>query len=118
MRDVGLLGSALAMPQASFQGTLLHASLAEMAAALLFHVARNHRFIDGNKRTTLACALAFLWLNGQWLEAGEDELAGLVMGLAAGRRGRPARREEAHLHTRGSGHASATGQPTGSPGRR
>jgi death-on-curing protein len=88
VRDVGILGSALAMPQASFGGVRLHASLAEMAAAYLFHVAQNHPFVDGNKRTALAAALAFIWLNDQRLEAGEDELAELVMGIAAGRLGK------------------------------
>lgn len=88
VRDMGLLSSALAMPQASFGGTYLHGSLAEMAAAYLFHVASNHPFIDGNKRAALAAALAFLWLNDQRLEAEENELVDLVMGIAAGRLGK------------------------------
>jgi death-on-curing protein len=88
VRDLGLLSSALAMPQASFDGTYLHASRAEMAAAYLFHLAQNHPFVDGNKRTALAAALAFLWLNGERLDAGEDELTELVMGVAAGRLGK------------------------------
>ena len=88
VRDVGLLGSALAMPQASFGGVHLHTSLAEMAAAYLFHVAQNHPFLDGNKRAALAAALAFIWLDDQRLAAGEDELAELVMGIAAGRVGK------------------------------
>jgi death-on-curing protein len=86
VRDWGLLSSALAMPQASFGGVYLHNSLAEMAAAYLFHLARNHPFLDGNKRAALASALAFLWLNDEHLEADEDELTELVMGVAAGRR--------------------------------
>jgi death-on-curing protein len=88
VRDVGLLSSALAMPQASFAGVHLHTSYAEMAAAYLFHVAQNHPFVDGNKRTALAAALAFLWLNDQRLDAGEEELTELVMGVAAGRLGK------------------------------
>jgi death-on-curing protein len=86
--DLGLLGSALAMPQASFDGVRLHASLAEMAAAYLFHISQNHPFVDGNKRTALAAALLFLWLNDLRLEAEEDELTDLVMGVAAGRHGK------------------------------
>ena len=82
---MGLLSSALAMPQASFGGVYLHTSLAEMAAAYLFHIAQNHPFVDGNKRAALAAALAFIWLNDRRLEAGEDELTELVMGIAAGR---------------------------------
>jgi death-on-curing protein len=88
LRDLGLLSSALAMPQASFDGVYLHTSLAEMAAAYLFHLAQNHPFVDGNKRTALAVALAFIWVNGRRLEAGEDELTDLVMGIAAGRVGK------------------------------
>jgi death-on-curing protein len=88
VRDVGLLSSALAMPQASFGGVYLHTSLAEMAAAYLFHIAQNHPFVDGNKRAALATALAFIWLSDQRLEAGEDELTELVMGIAAGRLGK------------------------------
>jgi death-on-curing protein len=86
VRDMGLLSSALAMPRASFGGAYLHTSLAEMAAAYLFHLARNHPFVDGNKRAALAAALAFLWLNDHRLEADDDELTDLVMGIAAGQR--------------------------------
>lgn len=49
---------------------LLHQSLFEMAAAYLFHIARNHPFVDGNKRTALAAALVFLWLNDREIGAG------------------------------------------------
>ena len=85
VRDLGLLTAALAMPEASFGGVYLHPSLAEMAAAYLYHIARNHPFLDGNKRAALATALAFVWLNDRHLEAGEDELTDLVVGVAAGR---------------------------------
>jgi death-on-curing protein len=88
VRDLGLLSSALAMPEASLGGLYLHPSLAEMAAAYLFHIAQNHPFLDGNKRSALAAALAFLWLNDQRLDADEDELTDLVMGVAAGRVGK------------------------------
>jgi death-on-curing protein len=85
VRDLGLLSSAVAMPRASFGGELLHQSLFEMAAAYLFHIARNHPFLDGNKRTGLAAALVFLWVNDREIEAGEDELTELVVGVAEGR---------------------------------
>jgi death-on-curing protein len=88
LRDLGLLGSALAMPKASFDGVRLHPSLGEMAAAYLFHVAQNHPFVDGNKRTALAAALVFLWLNDRRLDTGENELTELVMGIASGRTGK------------------------------
>jgi death-on-curing protein len=59
-----------------------------LAAAYLFHIAKNHPFLDGNKRAALATALAFIWLNGQRLEATENDLTELVLGVAAGRVGK------------------------------
>jgi death-on-curing protein len=88
VRDLSLLRSALAMPKVSFDAVYLHPSLAEMAAAYLFHVAQNHPFLDGNKRTALALALAFLWLNDRRLEAGEDDLTALVISVASGQVGK------------------------------
>lgn len=85
VRDQGLLESALGAPEASFGGELLHPTVPEMAAAYLFHLVKNHPFVDGNKRTGLAVALGFLGLNGQWLEATEDEVVELVLGVAEGR---------------------------------
>jgi death on curing protein len=84
VRDLGLLQSALAMPKASFGGEYLHGSVPEMAAAYLFHLVRNHPFVDGNKRAGLAAALAFLGLNGLWLEADPDELVEHVQDVAQG----------------------------------
>jgi death-on-curing protein len=55
-----------------------------MAAAYLYHVARNHPFVDGNKRTALAAALVFLQINGFRLVAEEDSLTDLVVRVAAG----------------------------------
>lgn len=84
LRDLGLLESALAAPRATFGGEHLHGSLPEMAAAYLFHLVRNHPFVDGNKRTGLAAAIAFLGLNGLWLAADPDELAERVVEVADG----------------------------------
>lgn len=64
IRDVHLLQSALAQPEASFGGVWLHEDLFEMAAAYAFHICQNHPFLDGNKRTALATALLFLEMNG------------------------------------------------------
>jgi len=64
VRDFGLLQSALAQPEAAFAGERLHKGPYEMAAAYAYHLCRNHPFVDGNKRTALACALVFLELNG------------------------------------------------------
>lgn len=68
VRDMGLLESAIAMPQATFGDEFLHPSLCEMAAAYAYHIAENQPFLDGNKRTALASALIFLDLNGVGLE--------------------------------------------------
>ena len=64
IRDMGLLSSAIAVPQATFAGERLHTDLFEMAAAYAFHICQNHPFLDGNKRVGLAAALVFLDLNG------------------------------------------------------
>jgi len=84
LRDLGLLESALATPRATYRKGFLHGSLPEMAAAYLFHLAGNHPFVDGNKRVGLAAAIAFLGLNGLWLEAAPGELAELVLRVARG----------------------------------
>jgi len=88
LRDLGLLESAIAAPRATFGGGFLHGTLPEMAAAYLYHLVRNHPFLDGNKRTGLAAAIAFLGLNDLWLEADPDSLVALVVGVAEGRVGK------------------------------
>ena len=85
VRDVGLLESAVSMPAATFGSERLHASLEEQAAAYLFHLVKNHPFVDGNKRTGLMTMLAFLGLNGRRLEAPDDDLTDVVLGVAEGR---------------------------------
>jgi death-on-curing protein len=72
------------MPQTSFENEFLHGTVFEMAAAYLFHLARNHPFVDGNKRTALMCALVFLGLSGHRIDAEPDLLFDLVDGVAAG----------------------------------
>jgi len=84
LRDPGLLESAVAMPRATFDGEALHPTPFEAAAAYLFHLARKHPFVDGNKRIALAAALVFLWLNGWRIEADDASLTGLVVGVASG----------------------------------
>lgn len=64
LRDLALLESAVAAPQASVGGQSPFADLVEVAAAYLFYLCRNHPFIDGNKRTALGACLVFLRLNG------------------------------------------------------
>ncbi|PKB84228.1 MAG: death-on-curing protein [SAR202 cluster bacterium Io17-Chloro-G9] len=84
IRDQGLLQTALAMPEASFGGELLHRDLYEMAAAYPFHICQNHPFVDGNKRTGLASALVFLELNGISIDDPEGVLYQAMMDVASG----------------------------------
>ena len=64
IRELALLESAVAAPQASFGGRSPYEDLVEMAAAYLFYLCRNHPFLDGNKRAALGACLVFLRLNG------------------------------------------------------
>lgn len=84
VRDFGLLESALAQPEASFAGEWLHAGLHGMAAAYAYHLCQNHPFIDGNKRTALACALVFLELNGLGIRDPKGSLKGAMISVASG----------------------------------
>ncbi|WP_418648525.1 type II toxin-antitoxin system death-on-curing family toxin [Thauera butanivorans] len=84
VRDDTLLDSALARPQQ------LHAygepppDLADLAASLAFGLARNHPFVDGNKRTVAVACEVFIELNGGTLEANDLELYPQYLGLADG----------------------------------
>lgn len=64
IRDLGLLESASARPQASFDGQDLYETIFEKAAALLHSLLKNHPFVDGNKRTAVASTGIFLKNNG------------------------------------------------------
>jgi len=84
VRDSALLESAVAAPQASFGGKSPYRDLAEVAAAYLYYLCRNHPFIDGNKRTALGACIVFLRLNGIELRPDGPEWEELVLGIAAG----------------------------------
>lgn len=84
IRDEGLLDSALAQPQATFGGELLHPTIHEQAAAYVYHIVKNHPFVDGNKRTGFAVMIAFLDLNGYRLNLSQEEAYSLVMQIAQG----------------------------------
>ena len=66
--DLGLADSAVARPRAGFAGEEFHPSMEAKAASLLFGLARNHAFIDGNKRVAVLAALQFLNANGYDLD--------------------------------------------------
>jgi len=90
IRDIALLKSALAMPAASFDGDFLHTDIYEMAAAYLFHIVRNHPFIDGNKRTGAVASVVFLMMNGIETHANEDAFEKIVISTAEGKTGKAA----------------------------
>ena len=82
IRDEGLLDSALARPQnVESYGT---ASAAALAAAYAFGLAKNHAFIDGNKRAAFLAAGLFLALNSYRLSATQVEATSAMLALAAG----------------------------------
>lgn len=82
VRDEGMLGSALNRPlQKQAYGD---PDLCELAAAYLFGIAKNHPFVDGNKRTALAAADTFLYFNGLELVAEDEDLILFVLMVAAG----------------------------------
>ena len=84
IRDLGLIESAVMMPQQTFGGKLLHPTIGAMAAAYLFHLCANHGFVDGNKRTALAAALVFLDADGYRLEVTRLDLERTTLEVAAG----------------------------------
>jgi len=74
LRDLGLLESALARPQATFAGQDLYPTILEKAAALFHSLMFNHPFLDGNKRTTIGVTYEFLKQNGYVLKATQEEM--------------------------------------------
>jgi death-on-curing protein len=82
IRDRGLLESALARPLNKFGYG--ENSIAALAAAYGFGIARNHPFIDGNKRTAFASMIVFLGLNGMDLDAPQEAATVMILSLAAG----------------------------------
>lgn len=84
IRDRGALASALQRPKDRLAYADPAPDLAELAAAYGFGIARNHPFVDGNKRTALVVMRLFLRLNGADLVASPEEKYAAMMALAAG----------------------------------
>lgn len=84
IRDAGLLESALARPETRFAYERTAVNPFDLAAAYAFGLAKNHPFVDGNKRIAFATAVVFLELNGYRFEAGEAEAVIQTLALAAG----------------------------------
>ena len=85
VRDMGLLESALARPQATFDQNELYPDLWSKAAALMHSAIKNHPFVDGNKRTALTAAGLFLELNGYRLVASNQAALEFTQSAAVGR---------------------------------
>jgi death-on-curing protein len=83
IRDEGLLDSALAKPRNVFAYED-HVTLPRLAASYAFGIARNHAFVDGNKRTALVISLGFLRINGIALVASPEDLYLTFLHLAEG----------------------------------
>ena len=84
IRDEQLLDSALEQPKSSFEGSFLHESIFEMAAAYGFHICKNHPFVDGNKRISLVAMDTFLQENGHEITASEKETYKIIIALSSG----------------------------------
>jgi death-on-curing protein len=84
VRDIGLFQSAMARPHATFDGRELYPDLFSKAAAFMASLARNHAFLDGNKRTAITATGIFLSMNNRRLEASQKELVQFVLEVAVG----------------------------------
>jgi death on curing protein len=83
IREMALLESAVAAPQASFGGESVYTDLVEVAAAYLFFLCRNHPFVDGNKRAALGACIVFLRLNGIEPQSDSQTWEDLTLDVAA-----------------------------------
>lgn len=83
VRDMGLLESALARPQ-NLHAYTGESDICRLAASYGFGIAKNHPFVDGNKRTSLMAIYTFLHVNGLRLAATEEAAVAVITGLAAG----------------------------------
>lgn len=84
LRDEGLLDSAVQGPFATFDGQELYPHLEQKAAKLGYTLAKNHAFLDGNKRIGIYSMLIFLDVNGVTMEYSDDDLISLGFGIADG----------------------------------
>ena len=82
LRDIALLESALNRPLNKW--SYESAELPELAAAYAYGIARNHPFVDGNKRTALLAMYTFLGVNGVDFIVAEADAAAMILALAAG----------------------------------
>jgi death on curing protein len=84
IRDMGLLISALSKPQNKYHYETPPPTLSALAAAYGYGLAKNHPFLDGNKRTAYIICRLFLRLNGLDFKADENDKYSIMMQLASG----------------------------------
>lgn len=82
VKDMGLLDSALARPQASAFGDEAYLGLSLKGAAQTHSMIKNHPFVDGNKRSAFICLKIFLALNGVILVANDSEMYDFILSIA------------------------------------
>ena len=87
IRDEGMLESALAAPFQEFSGQTPYPTIQQKAARLGYGLVMNHPFVDGNKRIGAHAMLVLLALNGIEIESTQEELAEVVLSVAAGETG-------------------------------
>ena len=83
LRDQGLLDSALGRPRNRFAYES-GSDLCDLAASYGFGIAKNHPFVDGNKRVAFQAMYIFLGLNGVRIDAPEEDVVALILALASG----------------------------------
>lgn len=84
LRDAGLLASALARPKNLLAYGESEPDVSDLAAAYAFGIARNHPFVDGNKRTAFVVCRTFLILNGRDVDASQEDKYTTFLSLAGG----------------------------------
>jgi len=84
VRDEGLLDSAIEGAFATYDGDELYPTKEEKAAKLCYSLVSNHAFVDGNKRIGVYVMLSFLELNGIKVEASDEDVVALGLGVADG----------------------------------
>ncbi|HBS48212.1 TPA: type II toxin-antitoxin system death-on-curing family toxin [Candidatus Dependentiae bacterium] len=82
IRSNHLFLSAIAQPEFKIQNKYVHKNIYLMTAAYLFHLIKNHPFVDGNKRTSVASALLFLTINKTKINITEKQLTELSLKTA------------------------------------
>ncbi len=83
--DLGLLASAVERPRTSAFGEDIYPTLELRIAALLHGINRNHPLVDGNKRLSWVCAIAYARINGFDLYASQDDIYDMVIEVAIGK---------------------------------